>query len=202
MYALFYMYRGGLTMNRKFFNAMEDSPVIAAVKNEEGLEKCCGLEDIKVVFILYGDICNIAQIIEKIKQADKIAMVHIDLINGLSSKEVSVDFIKNNTRADGIITTRQNLVKRAKELKLYTILRFFLIDSLALENIEKQQYGIRPDFIEVLPGLMPKMIERICQISNIPLIAGGLIQDKESVMAALNAGAVCVSTTNQNVWLM
>lgn len=189
-------------MNRKFFNAMEDSPVIAAVKNEEGLEKCCGLEDIKVVFILYGDICNIAQIIEKIKQADKIAMVHIDLINGLSSKEVSVDFIKNNTRADGIITTRQNLVKRAKELKLYTILRFFLIDSLALENIEKQQYGIRPDFIEVLPGLMPKMIERICQISNIPLIAGGLIQDKESVMAALNAGAVCVSTTNQNVWLM
>lgn len=189
-------------MSQNFFEAMEDSPVIAAVKNKEGLEKCCKIEDIKVVFILFGDICSIADIVQQIKDAGKIAMVHMDLINGLSSKEVSVDYIKNHTTADGIITTRQNLIKRGKELGLHTILRFFLIDSIALENIEKQQYGIRPDFIEILPGLMPKLIRQISKKCNIPLIAGGLVHDKESVMAALSAGAVCVSTTNEDVWLM
>ena len=49
---------------------------------------------------------------------------------------------------------------------------------------------------------MPKVIQKIKRKSGIPIIAGGLIQDKESVMAALSAGAVSVSTTNQEVWFM
>lgn len=56
-------------------------------------------------------------------------MVHIDLINGLSGKEIAVDFIQKFTRADGIITTKPALIKRARELELSTILRFFVIDS-------------------------------------------------------------------------
>ncbi|MFQ7501917.1 MAG: glycerol-3-phosphate responsive antiterminator, partial [Blautia coccoides] len=35
-----------------------------------------------------------------------------------------------------------------------------------------------------------------------PVIAGGLFEDKEDIMAALSAGAVCISTTNQEVWFM
>ena len=61
---------------------------------------------------------------------------------------------------------------------------------------------VRPDFIEVLPGLMPKVIRKICRTSRIPIIAGGLITDKEDVVAALSAGAIAVSTTNQDVWRM
>ncbi|WP_352427367.1 glycerol-3-phosphate responsive antiterminator, partial [Enterocloster asparagiformis] len=36
----------------------------------------------------------------------------------------------------------------------------------------------------------------------IPIIAGGLIADKEDVMNALEAGALAISSTNQKVWLM
>lgn len=189
-------------MEQTFYDAVEGNPVIAAVKDMEGLERSCGLEEIQVVFILFGDICTIADIVKKVKDAGKIAMVHMDLIIGLSSKEVVVDFIKNNTMADGIITTKPTLVKRARELKLFTVLRYFLIDSMALENIRQQPHNLKPDFIEVLPGVMPKLIREICHITRIPIIAGGLIGDKESVMAALSAGAIAVSTTNQDVWLM
>lgn len=189
-------------MNQAFYEAVEDSPVIAAAKNMEGLEICCSSEDIRVIFILFGDICSIGEIVEQVKSSGKIAMVHLDLIQGLSAKEVAVEFLKKNTRADGIITTKAALIKKAQEFGMATVLRFFLIDSMALENIEKQQYSIRPDFIEVLPGVMPKVIREIKRRSGIPIIAGGLIQDKESVMAALSAGAVSVSTTNQEVWFM
>ena len=82
------------------------------------------------------------------------------------------------------------------------MLRYFLIDSMALENIRNQQHGIRPDFIEVLPGIMPKVIREICKISRTPIIAGGLITDKEDVVGALSAGAIAVSTTNRGVWRM
>ena len=85
---------------------------------------------------------------------------------------------------------------------MFTVLRFFLLDSMAFENICQQQYSVKPDFIEVLPGVMPKIIRRVCKRVRTHLIAGGLISDKEDVMAALDAGAIAVSSTNQKVWLM
>ena len=56
-------------MEREFWNAVEDNPIIAAVKSMDDLEKCCKLEDIRVVFILFGDICSIGDIVDKIKRA-------------------------------------------------------------------------------------------------------------------------------------
>lgn len=192
-------------MEQRFYDAVEASPVIAAVKDQAGLEKCCGIEDVKVVFILFGDICSIEEIVKQVIDSGKIAMVHMDLIIGLGSKEIAVDFIKNNTHADGIISTKPALIRRGKELGLYTILRFFVIDSMALKNIEAvdhQYAGARPDFIEVLPGVMPKIIKRVCKTSKVPVIAGGLIIDKEDVVGALSAGAISVSSTNEDVWFM
>lgn len=73
-------------------DAMNNSPIIAAIKDMTGLEKCLTC-DSQVIFILFGDICNISDIVDKVKSAGKTAMVHIDLINGLSRKEIAVDFI-------------------------------------------------------------------------------------------------------------
>lgn len=189
-------------MDQRFYDLIEANPVIAAVKDMEGLAACCQREEIKVVFVLFGDICNIHSIVSQIKKADKIAMVHIDLIVGLGGKEVAVDFIKEQTEADGIISTKPAMIKRARELSLHTTLRVFVLDSMAFENIEKEMIVARPDLIEILPGLMPKVIKRVCRLVKVPVIAGGLISDKEDVMAALSAGAISVSTTNPKVWLM
>lgn len=190
-------------MNQEFYDAVEANPVIAAVKNDAGLQAAVEMEEIQMIFVLYGDVCTIPAILERIKAAGKKAMVHIDLIAGLSAKEISVEFIARQTRADGIITTKPALVRRAKELGIFAVLRFFVIDSLALKNIEnlEMQCGTsRPDFIEVLPGVMPKVLGRIAKVSRIPMIAGGLITEKEDVIAALSAGAIAVSSTNQDVW--
>ena len=115
---------------------------------------------------------------------------------------MAVDYIKQYTEADGIITTKPALIRRGRELSLCTVLRYFLIDSMALENIRNQKHTVKPDFIEVLPGLMPKVIGQLCQISRTPIIAGGLLNDKEDVMNVLSAGVIAVSSTNQDVWQM
>ena len=190
-------------MNQEFYDAVEANPVIAAVKSDAGLQAAVEWEEKEGTFVLYGDVCTIPEILERIKAAGKKAMVHIDLIAGLSAKEISVEFIARQTRADGIITTKPALVRRAKELGIFAVLRFFVIDSLALKNIEnlEMQCGTsRPDFIEVLPGVMPKVLGRIAKVSRIPMIAGGLITEKEDVIAALSVGAIAVSSTNQDVW--
>lgn len=41
-------------MNQKLYDLIEANPVIAAVKDMEGLDACCQRDEIKVVFILLG----------------------------------------------------------------------------------------------------------------------------------------------------
>ena len=189
-------------MDQRFYDAVLASPVIAAVKDLEQLEECLTLDNIQEVFLLFGDLCSIADIVAKAKDTGRIVMIHTDLVGGLSSsKEIAVDFLHTNTRADGIISTKPNFIRRARELKMFTVLRLFVIDSMALSGIEKLE-AVKPDFIEVLPGVMPKTIRRIAQTTRIPLLAGGLIKDKEDVMAALSAGAMAVSATSRDVWRM
>lgn len=188
-------------MKKEFREALEDSPIIAAIKDDDGLKKCIN-SDSRVIFILYGDICGISDIVTTVKSSGKIALVHLDLITGLSAKEIAVDFIKKYTQADGIITTKPNLIKRARELELYTILRLFLIDSMAYENIDRQVKNSKPDLIEVLPALMPKIVSKVCKISSTPVIAGGLVSDKEDIMALPQAGVISISSTNEDIWFL
>ena len=188
-------------MKKEFKEALEDSPIIAAIKDDRGLEKCLGC-DSKIIFILYGDVLTIPSIVERVKVGGKLAFVHMDLVQGLSSKEVAVDFIANNTKADGIISTKGALIHRAKELSLYTVMRFFVIDSMAYGNIERQLQNVKPDVIEVLPGPMPSVVRRMHGMFHRPLISSGLISEKEDVYAILDAGATSISTTNQDVWFL
>ena len=83
-------------MEQRFYDAMTDCPVIAAVKNFEGIERCLESE-VRIVFILFGNMCNIGEIVKRAKQTGKIALVHIDLIEGLGSHEIAVDYSKKNT---------------------------------------------------------------------------------------------------------
>ena len=43
-------------MDKEFLDAIEANPIIAAVKDEQGLQNCLGREELTVIFILYGDI--------------------------------------------------------------------------------------------------------------------------------------------------
>ncbi len=188
-------------MKQEFYNAVSGNPVIAAVKDFDGLSRCLETGEIQIVFILFGNVCNIGDIVKRAKSAGKFALVHADLIEGLSSKEIAVDFIHRNTEADGIISTRQGFIRRARELHLCSILRVFVIDSMSLSGLENLE-SVRPDFMEILPGVMPKIIRKVCAVTSVPILAGGLITDKEDVIGALEAGAMAISTTNQDVWLM
>ena len=177
---------------------LEESPIIAAIKSWEGLEKSLKSE-CKVVFVLFGTICDIDQIVARIKDAGKVAIVHVDMIQGLSTKRVAVDFIAHNTRADGIISKKTHWWN-TKEMGLYAIQRTFVVDSIALDTLKKQIEMFRPDAVEIMPGVMPKILKIMREYTDIPLIAGGLLSDKKDVMAAFEAGTDAISATNEAVW--
>ena len=180
---------------------LAENPIIAAVKDDKGLERAL-LTDCRIIFLLYGNVCSVSGLVERIKSDHKLVMVHIDLIDGLSSKDVAVAFLRQNPQADGVISTKPAIVKAAKEQGLLAIQRFFLIDSLAMANFQKYTEVQAADAIEILPATMPKVIRKITTACRLPIIAGGLISDKEDILLALQNGAAAVSSTNQEVWTM
>ena len=178
---------------------LAENPIIAAVKDDKGLERAL-LTDCRIIFLLYGNVCSVSGLVERIKSDHKLVMVHIDLIDGLSSKDVAVAFLRQNTQADGVISTKPAIVKAAKEQGLLAVQRFFLLDSLALANFQKYAETDVADMIEILPATMPKIIRKITASCRLPVIAGGLITDKEDILLALQNGATAVSSTNRAVW--
>lgn len=80
-------------MKQQFYDAIVDGPIIAAVKDETGVEVCIQ-NDIRVVFILYGELITIPDIVQRLKDAGKFVIVHLDLIGGLAVREEAVRFIR------------------------------------------------------------------------------------------------------------
>ena len=101
-------------MRREFLEKIEASPIIAAVKDDRELVRALQ-SDVDVVFILYGDVCTIPMIVDRIKEAGRTAMVHLDLVSGLSPKEISIDYIRMRTRADS-----RNGIKRPATMVMAT----------------------------------------------------------------------------------
>ena len=183
------------------FEEIYDNPVIMAIKNNKDLNKCLE-SDNKVVFVLCGNIETIPVLVKKLKSKGKIVIVHEDLIEGLSNSYYAASFIKKYTEADGIISTRPSNVVYARKLGLFAVLRFFVFDSLSYDNMKETLKSANCDVIEILPGIMPGIIKDIKKRTNTPIIAGGLISNKEDVIQALNAGSLAISSSDYNVWQM
>ena len=183
----------------KLSEILEDFPMIAAVRSDEDLQECFKTQ-CKIIFILYGSICNITEIVKQAKARGKIAIVHMDFVSGMTIKDISVEFILRNAAADGIESTKPTLVKEAHKQGFIAIQRTFLVDSIALNSLEKQVELSMPSAIEIMPGIMPDIIKQVKRAVKIPVISGGLLSEKKHVITALSAGADAVSTTNHALW--
>ena len=84
---------------------------------------------------------------------------------------------------------------------MITVFRVFVIDSMALDSLLGVK-NLRPDAIDILPGLMPGIICKVRTLTGLPVLAGGLITEKQEVLQALDAGAMAISSTAPAVWQM
>lgn len=175
------------------------SGIIPAVRRMKDFEKSLKTESEWIV-ILESRLAQLPQLINYCKRANKKPLVHFDLIKGLKSDEYGLEFIVQHVKPSGIMSTRGNIIEEAKRKNLLAIQRIFLLDSLAFEQNVKQIERSQPHLIEILPGLIPGVIKDIQEITDIPIIVGGLVKSKEDIDSALSAGAVGVSTSDVELW--
>lgn len=183
-------------MNNEIFNLLEENPIIAAVQ-----EKSFSLalnSSAQIIFHLKANLLTIKERIDEAHNAGKKVFVHIDLADGIAKDKTGIEYLKN-LNVDGIISTRAQLIKYAREYSLVTVQRFFALDSQGTHSIEDMLGVTHPDFIEIMPGIIRKIIEHFSN-KGVPVIAGGLIETKAEVTSALSGGALAVSTGKAELW--
>lgn len=173
--------------------------VIPAVRNMKDFEYALKKDHEQIIF-LETRLSQVESIVKFAKQHKKKVFMHADLIQGLKVDEYGLEYLINNVKVDGIISTRVNVIASAKKHNIIGIQRLFALDSHALNYNLKACKKIQPDYIEVLPGIIPSVLKEISDETGIPLIAGGLIRTKEDVDNALNNGASAVTTSNRSLW--
>lgn len=188
-------------MKEIVLDAIRDFPIIAAIRDLNDINTVFS-SNVDVIFLLTGDIINLEDIVHEIKKHKKIVFVHFDLVEGLGKDNKGVEYISTKIKPHGIISTRNNILTYAKQYGVFSIQRLFLLDSQALKTGLNSTKQIEPDAIEIMPGIIPSMINEIMKDIHHPVIAGGLVKTKDEVINALKAGAIAVSTSEKSLWFI
>ncbi len=183
-------------MDKKITESLINCPVIAAVKNE--MFSAALESPVQIIFLLNAGILNVKQQIEKAHAKGKKVFVHIDLAEGIGKDTTGIDFLKL-CGVDGIVSTKAGIVRHAKEKGLATVQRIFALDSQGVTAAQELIKAGNFDFVEIMPGIATKVIKKAVNM-NVPVIAGGLIEEKSELIKAIGAGAIAVSTGKKELW--
>ncbi len=177
---------------------IKNNSVIAAVRSYEDFKKAVA-SGCNMIFDLAPDISDVAEKARLVHDAGKKMFIHLDLASGIGKDRSGVAFVKD-AGVDGIISTRVNIIKISRDAGLFTVQRFFAVDSQSVDTMVDSQKTSHADMIEIMPGVVGKVIAALKRCINVPVIAGGLIQTREEVEAALSSGATAVSTGKAELW--
>ncbi|MGR6855760.1 glycerol uptake operon antiterminator GlpP [Bacillus halotolerans] len=179
--------------------SFHNQPILPAIRNMKQFDEFLN-SSFSYGVILDIHLGQLKGVIREAQKHGKKMMVHVDLIQGIKHDEYGAEFICQDIKPAGIISTRSNVIAKAKQKKIYAIQRLFLLDTSAMEKSMEFVGKHKPDFIEVLPGIVPSLIQEIKEKTGIPVFAGGFIRTEQDVEQALKAGAVAVTTSNTKLW--
>lgn len=175
---------------------LKDFPIIAAVR--ENKFQAALESPVDVIFSLEPHLLTVGQRAEQAHVEGKLLFVHLAMAQGIGQDKEGLQYL-TRCGVDGIISTKGHIIHMARELGLQTVQRFFALDSQGISTIRDTLKLNSPHFIEIMPGVIPKLIKQFSDLP-IPIIAGGLIETRQEVTAALSSGALAVSTGCRELW--
>lgn len=180
-------------------NHFNKQKILPAANNIKEFEKLMET-DFEYIILLNSHIAQLSALMKLARRHEKKVLLHVDLVQGLRSDEYGAEYLCQKVKPAGLISTRTPVIQMAKKRSLIAVQRIFLLDSHALNTSYRLIRSFQPDYIEVLPGIIPHIIQEISENINVPILAGGLIRTAEEAREALQAGAVAITTSEEKIW--
>lgn len=176
-----------------------DQTVIPAARNMKDFEFLM-TEPSQLVILLDSHIAQVQSLLNIARQHQKKVILHADLVQGLKHDEHGAQYLCQCAKPAGLISTHSSVISVAKKRGILAIQRIFLLDSHSLRTSFRMLQSSQPDFIEVLPGIMPEVIREVRETTDIPVLAGGFIRSKSDIDKIIAAGASAVTTSHRELW--
>ena len=141
--------------------------IIAAVRSGEELNFAVE-SSVEIIFMLAPNIATLKEQADSVHKAGKKLFIHLDLAEGIGKDEYGILFAKEQG-ADGIISTRTNIIKLAKKAGMFTVQRFFIVDSHSIDTTIESLKSSKPDMIEIMPGIISKVIKKLKKELDMPI---------------------------------
>jgi len=188
-----------MTGRQELLRRLADFPCGAAVKLDDDLEAALHSRP-GVVFVLRGNGLELAPVVHRIHAAGRLAAVHLDLVDGLSTDAAGVRWLVR-CGVDAIISSHGQAVGSARAEGVVAIQRVLCSTLTALELGLAAVGRANPDIVELLPGvILPEVADLVLPRLAVPLLAGGFIRDAGDVRSVLAAGALAVTTSERALW--
>lgn len=139
-------------------------------------------------------------IVKQLRKKKKQIYVHVEMVGDIGRDISVIEYLAEVFAVEGIVTTKSNMVVAAKHAGIKSIQRVFAIDTAAVETAIRMIQHCEPDEVELMPGIMPRIIGEFKERIDNPLIAGGLIRSQDEIGTAFSSGADYVSIGNPDFW--
>lgn len=177
---------------------LKENMIIASVRGNDAFREAL-MSDAELIFDLHPDINTLKTKVKYAHEKGKRIFIHLDLADGIGKDKSGIAYARK-AGIDGIISTRANLIKSAREAGLCTVQRFFALDSQSVDNITETLKSSGADMIEIMPGVVAKVIAGLSAKVDVPVIAGGLIDSLTEINCAFRSGASAVSVSRKELW--
>src|ERR1051326_3767674 len=103
-------------MNQQWRDVLEKRHIIAAVRNDEGLN-AAEKSPTETVYLLYGNTLNIARLLKRLRNSAKLPLVNLDLLAGFSRDSINAEYLAS-CGAAGVISTHGEVLRASRKRAL------------------------------------------------------------------------------------
>ena len=184
------------TMNSKF----ETFQIIPSIRRLSDLEVALKSQS-EIVLLTEAHIANLKDLVKLAHQNKKLVLINLELVGGFGKDQTGIKLMKNYYQVDGVMSTDQAKLNLARHNGLFTIQRFFLHDSRALDTSLRLLQTSGVDAAELLPAkIATDFIKKIRTVTEIPLLAGGFIRDQKMIEAIQSSGFNGLTVSDKTLW--
>lgn len=171
-----------------------------AIRRTEDLEEAVRHPNISTIFLLGGDINVLPAMVKKVRNVNKVLLVHIDLLEGVGKDRAGIHLLKR-MGVPGVVTTKSKLVRFAIDEQLWVVQRLFIVDSESVKTATRIAGNVKPSAVEILPATVPRyVVSEMKKALGIPVLGGGLLKTEADVKEALDKKIDAISTSLRHLW--
>lgn len=167
-------------------------------------------QQVRALFLRHCNLFELTDLMEQALQRGIATYVNIDHIDGIHADSAGLRYLADIMHVRGILSNNPRILALGKSLGLETIQRIFALDSTGLETALESIDLAQIDLLDISPALVfPYIVQTIKQYfvahrngsdTSPHYLASGLLQTSQQVSSILEAGAIGVIVSRDELW--